>query len=298
MNQISIASIRVNGGTQSRAGVNREAVSEYAAAMAGGAVFPPLTVFYDGAEYWLADGFHRYHAYADNRAHHVPVEVRQGSRRDAILFSVGANAEHGLRRTNDDKRRAVATLLSDPEWAAWSDREIARQCGVSNTFVSAQRGALTVNVDSEDRVYTSRHGTQAVMNTARIGADTRSEPTEAARESDCSPKPDAPEADPDAKMRRELSKLTPAALVDDLIATRKARAEDKARIAALRGEVDALKADLDAFQQGDIGRALGNAQRQARTAEGRAREFQNTAVRLDRRVKMLEAEVKRMKGGA
>jgi hypothetical protein len=27
--------------------------------MAAGAVFPPIVVFFDGAEYWLADGFHR-----------------------------------------------------------------------------------------------------------------------------------------------------------------------------------------------------------------------------------------------
>jgi hypothetical protein len=27
--------------------------------MAAGAVFPAIVVFFDGAEYWLADGFHR-----------------------------------------------------------------------------------------------------------------------------------------------------------------------------------------------------------------------------------------------
>ena len=35
--------------------------------------------------------------------------------------------------TNADKRRAVETLLNDAEWATWSDREIARQCGVHHT---------------------------------------------------------------------------------------------------------------------------------------------------------------------
>jgi hypothetical protein len=39
--------------------------------------------------------------------------------------SVSANAPHGLRRTNADKRRAVVRLLEDTEWSQWADREIA-----------------------------------------------------------------------------------------------------------------------------------------------------------------------------
>jgi hypothetical protein len=40
--------------------------------------------------------------------------------------AVGGNAIHGKRRTNQDKRRAVMTLLEDDEWKAWSNHEIAR----------------------------------------------------------------------------------------------------------------------------------------------------------------------------
>jgi hypothetical protein len=55
---------------------------------------------------------------------------------------VGANATHGLRRTNADKRRAALTLLQDEEWQRWSNREIARQCGVTHTFVAKLRREL------------------------------------------------------------------------------------------------------------------------------------------------------------
>jgi hypothetical protein len=55
---------------------------------------------------------------------------------DAVLFSVGANATHGLRRSNEDKRRAVKTLLAVAEWAAWPQVKIAEACGVSREFVS------------------------------------------------------------------------------------------------------------------------------------------------------------------
>jgi hypothetical protein len=69
----------------------------------------------------------------------VRVEVWPGTLRDAILFAAGANDRHGLRRSREDKRRAVETLLADAEWAAWSDREIARRCAVSHPLVAAVR---------------------------------------------------------------------------------------------------------------------------------------------------------------
>lgn len=99
----------------------------------------PVTVFYDGSEYWLADGFHRAAASEGCQRTEIQADVRPGSRRDACLAAAGANATHGLRRSNADKRRAVVLLLQDEEWSQWSDREIARRCGVSHTFVSNLR---------------------------------------------------------------------------------------------------------------------------------------------------------------
>jgi hypothetical protein len=80
----------------------------------------------------------------------------------------GANESHGLRRTNEDKRRAVVTLLNDEEWSGWSNREIARKCGVSDPFVMQIRSSL-LTVSSEPRTFTTKHGTVATMNTANIG---------------------------------------------------------------------------------------------------------------------------------
>lgn len=169
MNTLAIDLIRIDGGTQPRAHLNPETVTEYANAMADdGCVFPPVTVFYDGADYWLADGFHRVAASKEAGFADIDADVRQGTRRDAVLFSVGANADHGLRRTNEDKRRAVLTLLNDSEWAGWSDREIARQCGVSHPFVSSLRPAPSGNGCQIDRTVT-RGGTTYQQNTANIG---------------------------------------------------------------------------------------------------------------------------------
>lgn len=137
--------IRVDGGTQPRDRLDKTAIEEYAADMLKGDRFPAAIVFYDGQDYWLADGFHRWYAAKAVEQSTLLSEVRQGSLRDAILYSAGVNAEHGMRRTNADKRRAVMRLLEDEEWSQWSDREIARRCKVSQPFVSGLRGELSDN---------------------------------------------------------------------------------------------------------------------------------------------------------
>ncbi len=144
---IHILSIRTNGSTQMRAELNQATIAEYAAIMQeaqGWGPFPPVDVYYDGDEYWLADGFHRVEA-ARDVVMNIPARVLPGGQREAILHAAGANASHGLRRTNADKRRAVETLLRDEDWAKWSDREIARKCNVSDRMVNAIRAELSAN---------------------------------------------------------------------------------------------------------------------------------------------------------
>src|SRR6476661_4358033 len=114
---LPLDAISINGGTQSRVSLNEATVAEYAEFIRLGGDLPPVIVFEDGSSIWLADGFHRFHAHRAAGAMEIACDVRPGTKRDAILFSVGANASHGLRRTNEDKRRAVMTLLNDAEWS-------------------------------------------------------------------------------------------------------------------------------------------------------------------------------------
>jgi len=174
---LHIDKIRADGGTQSRAAINQDTVAEYAEAMADPeTVFPPVRVYHDGREYWLADGFHRLEAWRQIGCVEVPAEVRQGDRRQAVLHSCGANSAHGLRRSNADKRRAVTVMLEDDEWSQWSDAEIARRCGVSRPLVADCRSGLTVNSACEPRAYITKHGTEARMDTSRIGKPTDGQP--------------------------------------------------------------------------------------------------------------------------
>ncbi len=166
LNQISR-----DGGTQSRAEINYSVVEEYAEAFREGATFPPVILYYDGEFYWIADGFHRVLAAEAASIERIAADVRQGTRRDAVLHSVGANACHGLRRTNVDKHKAVETLLRDEEWSQWSDREIARRCGVSNDFVSRLRKSICHLMTDNNRMV-QRKGKTYTLNTTKIGSKT------------------------------------------------------------------------------------------------------------------------------
>jgi hypothetical protein len=223
---VPLVSLRLDGGTQSRAAMDVAAITEYTEAIRQGVTLPPLVTYFDGVYFWLADGYHRYHAYRAAGVDEVPAEVRTGSQRDAVLYSVGANAAHGLRRTNDDKRRAVKTLLSDAEWAAWSDNQIAKACGVSNHLVADVKVSFTLASPSDappDRTYTTKHGTTASMKTANIGKAKSEAPSNLAEQP-------APET--------WVAQAPPQSASDELATLREENA-------ALREELDSLKASFD-----------------------------------------------------
>lgn len=134
--KLSTALIRTDGGTQQRERLNPEVVKDYAALMADGATFPPIEVVYDGAVYWLQDGFHRLEAAKHIGLATIAANVARGDLSDAIWQSASANATHGLRRTNKDKANAVRIALQHPRAKGMSDRDIASHVGVSHTLVS------------------------------------------------------------------------------------------------------------------------------------------------------------------
>lgn len=107
---LALSAITFDSGCQLREASSDQTVEEYAEAMSEGSVFPPITVFFDGANYYLADGYHRFLAVTKrdelNPAHpevgFILAEVRMGTRQDAIRFALKANAKHGLKRSPAD----------------------------------------------------------------------------------------------------------------------------------------------------------------------------------------------------
>ena len=154
---LSIDLIDIYGGTQTRVATSDDAIESYADEMERGAVFPPITVFYDGSKHWLADGFHRLLAVKRNGGTEIPAEVQAGSRTDALRHALGANATNGLYRTNADKRNVADIALR--EWPDLSNAFIAEVCKVSGELVRNVRTDLTKRGEiAKAEIVTGRDG--------------------------------------------------------------------------------------------------------------------------------------------
>ena len=173
---VSLSSIRSASDSQMRvSGTDPGVVAEYAESMETGAVFPAIILYFNGTDYWPADGFHRIEAARRIDKDTILAEVREGGQRDAILFAAGANASHGLRRSQADKRRSIETLLRDPEWSRGSDREIGKACAVDHKTVGKVRRELTGEIPTDRKVtYRDRHGNESEMKVSASGNATGS----------------------------------------------------------------------------------------------------------------------------
>jgi hypothetical protein len=140
--ELELTSIRIDGGTQSRLELSQEVVNEYAEHMSEGDVFPSVIVFQDGANYWLADGFHRYFATKKNKGKTIKADVQVGTQEEAVLFSFSANSNRGLRMTSADKRNIVIRMLTNATWSGWTDAAIARHVGITGMTVGRIRKGL------------------------------------------------------------------------------------------------------------------------------------------------------------
>jgi hypothetical protein len=159
--------IRVDGGTQPRAQIDQTVCDEYGERMKAGEKFPPIDVFFDGEDYWLADGFHRLQAYVMALpGEAIECNVFAGSLQDAQWYSYSVNKTHGVRRTKLDRERAVRAALTHPRGADQSDRQIADYVGVSPSTVANYRKKLELE-----------SGVQIGHLTKRLGRDGKNYPS-------------------------------------------------------------------------------------------------------------------------
>jgi hypothetical protein len=187
---VPLAAIQFDSATQVRAQIDVGAVAEYAERMEANDQFPAPTLFQDGEVYFIGDGWHRLLAAQKNGAVTFPCSVGQGGREAAIKHALGANSEHGLKRTTADKQNAVRLALK--HFAEKSDRELAKLCRVDHKTVAAARQLGNSPVEGK-----------------RVGADGKSRkmPTRAAAPASTGPTWDPASGEPKPEWAKAMERF-------------------------------------------------------------------------------------------
>lgn len=278
---IDIEKIKIDSKAQARTRLCKATIAEYAEGYKNGATFPPITLYFDGQSYWLADGFHRYFGAQTAGKKQILEEITPGTLRDAVLHSLGANAIHGLPRSNADKRKAIRTLLDDPEWTALSSREIARICNVSHPLVLDERNSPLVILPPKDEEKPDSAGDQndakqpaKPANTDNLGGDQDADYDA----NECTDEePEYTELDQAHDQIAELQNALSVAAQGEL--GEEEKAEALSLVDGLRAEIKTLEASLRAMT---ISRD----------------NFQNQVAQLKKQCEMQRKELSRLKAAA
>ncbi|BDM83616.1 hypothetical protein [Acaryochloris marina] len=110
---LKLSDITLDNEIQSYQQLIQEVVGEFAEAMRQGAKFPPVVVFFDGDNYWLADGLHRFLAKQFVAEQSISTEVQPGSRYDAKFYSARANLNPSDIHSSEEKHRFFENILYD-----------------------------------------------------------------------------------------------------------------------------------------------------------------------------------------
>jgi ParB-like chromosome segregation protein Spo0J len=282
---LNLLNIRIDGGTQARDKLNQETVTEYAEKMRDGEVFPPVKVYFDGSDYWLVDGFHRYFATKSNGKTSIDAEVENGTLKEAVRFSWKANGgKRGLPLNTNDHRKIILAMLQDIEVKDWSNRKIAEWVGVSHFTVNKIKNSLEeTSSEPKEKKYINKHGTESVMNTENIGKS--------------KPKTTAPDMTSALMVKQEVvielnEKIDELSQTINMLADENTLMRDKIAVgqwdATEIEKIDAEQTIKDLREQIRILEADNKAMRQSRDM------FQNRNSELMKTVKSLQTKLKKL----
>lgn len=264
----------------------------------------PVIIF-DGR---ILDGRNRYMAARDLGVD-FPVADFAGTEREALQYVLSTNLHR--RHLTESQRAAVAAKLANmtvgnPAFANPANlpnREEAAPAQVSQADAAALlnvsersvRTAKTVQehgladlsamVDRGD-VSVSAAAAVAMLPTEEQAGVVAAGPAAVKDRAKAERKAKAPD-DPD---RKAVARLTPEAMVDEILGLKAELAEERTRRKAVEAERDNLKGMIKAFESEDMGRALGNALREVAAATGRMGEYQAKAAKAERYARILEGE--------
>lgn len=186
MSQLALEKITIDPEIQLHARyIDNHTVGAYAEAAISGARFPPVVVFDDGQNLWLADGFHRVSAYRFLGVVDIEADIRTGTRQDAMVYAAMANVTNGRPMSQAERREAGERLL---KLTNWSQERIAKELAIDSKTISNWKLSLEISRD----VTVTRNGTTYEMTTANIGKQIPRLPLTPDLESLIVPHPDAP----------------------------------------------------------------------------------------------------------
>lgn len=205
--ELRIDELQTDGGLQLRARINQEHVHRLGEAFADASEnVPPIGVLFDSKSYWVWDGNHRILGAQQAGFDTIRCSVEKGTQRDAIIRAAGANHDHGLPRTNADKRHAVAALLADKEWKRRSDRWIAETCRVSRTLVADVRDEMR-RQDEARNAKVAKQVQDMVGGSKQVAEKPPADSTRIGRDGKEYTKPVAPEESQPNPLLEELQQL-------------------------------------------------------------------------------------------
>ena len=262
MTKLNLDQIRIDGDTQARVALDPAQVAQYAECLKEGDKFPAIIVFHDGSSYWLADGFHRYHAHRQAELADIFAEIKIGTVEEAQLFAFGANSRRGLSTTHEDNRNIIKRMLEHPLSRSWTNAQIARHVGVSKMTVGRVKASLGVQSPVK-RTYTKKDGQKVTVNTENLATKLAQEPDDLTEL-----------ADTVSSLSQENQRLKDAIAVGQWDATDIEKIDAQETIKELREQIRLLEID---------NRAL----RDSRDM------FQNRNAELMKLVKSLQAKLKK-----
>jgi ParB-like chromosome segregation protein Spo0J len=131
-----------------------------------GGDWPPLLV--RRSDLVVVDGLHRLAAAVELGLRTTCAVMFDGSSEEALVEAIRANVAHGLPLTLKERKKAALQLLSIR--GEWSDRMVARICGVSGSTIGLLRASAESGPASAEIVRLNR----------RVGRDGRARPTDRA----------------------------------------------------------------------------------------------------------------------
>ncbi len=172
--KLKLADLTLDPRLQMRVQMDGDTIEEYAEHIDE---LPPGKVVMDeDGHLYLTAGWHRFEAHKKKGKDVMSCSVREGTFLDALQEAAGENFDHGLRRTNADKHRAVDILLAENSENnhGWSGSDVARMARVTsqmvNKVISGQNGHHSSKSETVSNSNQSGSTTQTNTNGATQGS--------------------------------------------------------------------------------------------------------------------------------